>query len=880
VKYLGLNEIRELYLSFFESKQHLRAKSASLIPQNDKSLLLINSGMAPLKAYFTGQEVPPSKRLTTVQKCIRTGDIDQVGHTARHGTFFEMLGNFSFGDYFKEEIIPWAWEFCTQVLELPQDRLYASVYLDDDEAYNIWFDKIKLPKEHIVRLGKEDNFWEVGIGPCGPCSEIYYDKGVEYGCGEDTCAVGCDCDRFMEFWNLVFTQFYKEEDGTYSNLEFPNIDTGMGLERVATIMQNVNSIFEIDTMKSIVDEICKMSGKKYNENPTTNISIRIITDHIRSITFMIGDGILPSNEGRGYVLRRLLRRAVRHGKVLGIDESFLTKLCEVVIKTSGDAYSELKEKKEMILTVIGIEEEKFKLTLDKGLDMIKQLIKVSKQEHRMEILGSDAFKLYDTYGFPVELLKEVLEEEHISLNETEFFQKMREQKELAQKSRESSTFMGADENAFDKLDSHSATEFLGYDTLTLEGANVLGISRDNVLEDVATIGEKVHMVLDKTVFYAESGGQKGDGGKIQSETGVMEVRDVVKISGGKFAHYGKIIEGYIEEHQNVNLSVDRNRRLNTSRNHTATHLLHKALRDVLGNHVEQGGSFVSHDRLRFDFTHFEGMSSEQIRETEKIVNEKILDSIPVSIAEMNIEDAKQKGAISLFGEKYGETVRVVDIDGFSTELCGGTHVNNTSVISVFKIVYEGSVGSGLRRIEAITGKEAFNFFDKITSRMDKMSTLLKTNPDNLLDKVGTFLTDAKNLQKKIQELNSKSLGSVVDDIIKNKISVGESNLVVTELDSLSIDELKGMGDKIKDKLGNAIIVLLSYKDEKVNFVIMVSEEAAKKGIHAGNLMKEFAPIIDGRGGGRDTVAQGGGTNRNNIGLLIEKIKEKIIDTVK
>lgn len=709
MKKLGVNEIREKFLRFFEEKDHLRLQSFSIIPHNDNSLLLINSGMAPLKPYFTGQEVPPKKRVTTCQKCIRTGDIENVGKTARHGTFFEMLGDFSFGDYFKNEIIPWSWEFVTEVLEIPKEKLHVTVYLDDDESYDIWHKVVGLPEDRITRLGKEDNFWEHGLGPCGPCTEIYYDRGEEYGCNSPTCGVGCDCDRYMEFWNLVLTQFDKKEDGTYELLEQKNVDTGMGLERMATIMQGVDSIFDIDTVQNIIKKVCEISGVAYGKDKKTDISVRVITDHIRSVTVMTADGVLPSNEGRGYVLRRLLRRAARHGKLLGIKGEFLAELSKTVIENSGDAYPELVDKKDHIFKILTLEENSFYKTIDKGMELLKADIEEMKQAGKTVMSGEKSFRLYDTYGFPIDLTKEILEEEGFSLDEAAFEKEMKQQKERARAARGESTFMGADENVYNQLDVDMKTAFAGYDVKEVN-TKVIALVANDVVVKTATAGDSVSIFLENTPFYAESGGQVGDKGVIQTEIGEVEITDCIKVVGGKIAHIGMVKEGSISVGDKVYAKIDFDTRMATSRNHSATHLLQKALRTVLGTHVEQAGSYVSAERLRFDFTHFAALTEQELKEVENIVNQKIFESLPVFISEKSIEDARKMGAMALFGEKYGDIVRVVKMGDFSIELCGGAHLSNTAQVGSFKIISENGIAAGVRRIEALTGTELLKYY--------------------------------------------------------------------------------------------------------------------------------------------------------------------------
>lgn len=872
---LGVNEIRELYLSFFEKKEHLRLKSFPLIPHNDKSLLLINSGMAPLKPYFTGQEVPPNKRVTTCQKCIRTGDIENVGKTTRHGTFFEMLGCFSFGDYFKEEIIKWSYEFYTQVIKLPLEKLYISVYKDDNETYEIWNKKVGIPKEKIVRLGKEDNFWEVGVGPCGPSSELYYDRGESYACGKESCTVGCDCDRYIEFWNLVFTQYNKEEDGSYTSLKITSIDTGMGLERMAVIMQDVFSLFDIDTIKDIRDEVCKIAKVRYGENDKADISIRIITDHIRSIAFMTADGVLPSNEGRGYILRRLLRRAVRHGKILGINNEFLSKLCRLVIQGSKDAYPELIEKSEYIFKVISVEESRFYETLDQGMEMLKEIINEAKNSSTNIISGSHAFKMYDTFGFPVELMEEILEEENLTINDNEFEQEMEKQRKRGRAAREEYSYSGAEDTIYDTLNPLEYTQFLGYNNLEIE-SNIKTIIYNNTVVESAVKGMDVSIILDKTSIYAESGGQRGDKGIIKTDDALVIIEDCIKVTGNKFAHIGKVVKGKINVGDTVVVSVDKVNRMATTRNHTATHLLHKALKDVLGNHVEQAGSDVSPHKLRFDFTHFSPLTNEELVKIEEIVNGKILESLDTDLSEKNINEAKAMGAVALFGEKYSDIVRVLNIDNYSIELCGGTHVKNTSQIGTFKIISENGVAAGIRRIEAVTGLEALNYYNKQNNTLKEVSALFKETPENLVKKSEDFLRNYRNLKSELEKVNSKITGNMLESLLVNMEVVQNKNIFITRVDKLDMNALRNMGDQVKDKIKTGIIVLIGEKDNKVNIVVMATDDMVKQGIHAGNLIKELASITGGKGGGRPNMAQAGGKDVSKIDEALKEAKEIIL----
>ena len=879
MKNLGVNEIRKKYLDFFQQKGHLKMNSFSLVPQNDKSLLLINSGMAPLKPYFTGQQIPPNKRVTTCQKCIRTGDIENVGKTARHGTFFEMLGNFSFGDYFKEEAIPWAWEFFTKVLELPEDRLYVSIYEDDDEAFEIWNKKVGIPEKKIVRLGKEDNFWEHGTGPCGPCSEIYFDKGEEYGCDNPNCYVGCDCDRYMEIWNLVFTQFNREEDGTYSNLANPNIDTGMGLERIATVMQGVNSIFDVDTVKAIRDKVCLLSNTKYEEDTKKDISIRVITDHIRSVTFMTADGVLPSNEGRGYVLRRLLRRAVRHGKILGINDLFLADLSKIVIDTSKEAYPELEEKKDYIYKILTVEEERFHSTIDNGMELLKQKINELKSSKSNTLKGEDAFKLYDTYGFPFDLMKEILEEENMTVDEDEFLKEMENQKNKARSAREEDTYMGAEETIFHKLDPAMKSEFLGYNNSVIKDSKVLAIICEDSIVDIAKEGDKVAIVVDKTPFYAEMGGQVGDKGIIENDNVLIEINDCTNFGANKIIHHGVVKKGQIKVNDTIDLKIDEDNRLSIARNHTATHILHKALKEILGNHIEQAGSLVSKSRLRFDFTHFEALTKEDLAKIERVVNSHILKGLNVNIKETDIETAKKEGATALFGEKYGDVVRVINIGGYSIELCGGTHLENSAQIGSFKIISESGVAAGVRRIEAVTGFGALEFYEERENIILNICENLKANPKNVVSKSLSIIEENKKLLKEIESLKSKLSSGLLDEILSQKETINGMDILLSKVQNMDMDTLRNMGDKIKEKLSDYVILLASDNDGKVNFISMCSDSAIKNNLKAGDIVKVAATICGGGGGGRPNMAQAGGKDPNKIDEAIKSaldfIKEKI-----
>ena len=877
MKYLGVNEIREEFLKFFESKDHLRLPSFPLVPRNDNSLLLINSGMAPMKAYFTGQEIPPSKRVTTCQKCIRTGDIDNVGKTARHGTFFEMLGDFSFGDYFKNEIVPWSWEFVTKVLEIPEDRLYVTIYEEDDETGKIWHDVVGLPWDRIVKLGKEDNFWEHGTGPCGPCTEIYYDRGPEYGCDSPTCGVGCDCDRYMEFWNLVLTQFNAEEDGTYTELAMKNVDTGMGLERMATIMQGVDSIFDVDTVKSIRDAVCAKAGVEYGKEHKTDVSVRVITDHIRSVTMMTADGVLPSNEGRGYVLRRLLRRAARHGKLLGIEGEFLAELSKSVIACSGEAYPELVEKQDYIFKILSIEENSFYKTIDKGMEILKADMEEMKAAGEKVMSGEKSFRLYDTYGFPVDLTKEILAEEGMEIDEDAFTAEMKAQKERARSARAKSNYMGAAETVYNELPVELETAFAGYDVYDVANAKIVALVANEAVAETAQAGDTVAVFLDRTPFYAESGGQVGDQGVIKTETGVVKVTNCVKVVGGKIAHMGEVTEGLVQVGEMACASIDVELRMASSRNHSATHLLHKALRTVLGTHVEQAGSYVSAERLRFDFTHFAAMTADEIKEVERLVNDAIFASYDVHTDEMSIDEARNRGAMALFGEKYGEVVRVVDMGGYSIELCGGAHLKNTAQVGSFKILSENGVAAGVRRIEAVTGKEALKHYQAQEDEIKEICRLVKSTPDKLLARLEQLLAEQKETAKELEKLKAKMAGGAADEMLNSKVEIGGVAMLAAEVKDMDGNALRTMGDQLKQKLGSGVVVLASGKDGKVNLMAMATDDVVKKGVHAGNIIKAAAAVCGGGGGGRPNMAQAGGKDASKIADALEKAKAVVAE---
>lgn len=859
----GVNELREAFLAFFESKNHLRLKSFSLVPHNDNSLLLINSGMAPLKPYFTGQEIPPRKRVTTCQKCIRTGDIENIGKTDRHGTFFEMLGNFSFGDYFKTEAIHWSWEFLTGVVKLDPQRLYPSIYQEDDEAFAIWNEQVGIPAERIFRFGKEDNFWEHGSGPCGPCSEIYYDRGEKYGCNKPGCTVGCACDRYIEVWNNVFTQFDNDGKGHYSELEQKNIDTGMGLERLAVVIQDVDSLFTVDTNLALLERVCALAGKKYKENQEDDISLRIVTDHIKSCTFMISDGIMPSNGGRGYVLRRLLRRAARHGRKLGIQGQFLAELSRTVIELSSGGYPQLEEKKAMIFKVLTEEEDKFNKTIDLGLEILAGMEKEMAGAGQTVLSGANAFKLYDTYGFPMDLTKEILEEKHLSIDEEGFAAAMKEQKQLAKSMRKTTNYMGADVTVYQSIDASITSEFIGYDRLEGEG-KVLALTTEDEIVEALTDGQRGTVIADKTTFYATMGGQLGDNGEIVGANGVFKVEETIKLQGGKIGHVGVMAEGMLQTGETVTTKVAETSRMATAKNHSATHLLHKALRTVLGSHVEQAGSLVAPDRLRFDFTHFSAMSPEEIRAVEEIVNREIAASLPVVTEVMGLEEAKKTGAMALFGEKYGESVRVVKMGDFSIELCGGTHVANTNAISCFKILSEAGIAAGVRRIEALTAQGLMHFYQGEEEELHQAAKAAKTTPAGLKARIEAMQEEIKALQAENEKLKDKLAKDSLGDVMNQVKEVGGIKLLAAKVDGADMNGLRNLGDQLKEKLGDGVILLASVAGGKVNLMATATQGAMDKGAHAGNLIKGVAGLVGGGGGGRPNMAQAGGKNPEGI----------------
>ena len=879
MKKYGVNELRQMFLDFMGSKGHLVMKSFSLVPQGDKSLLLINAGMAPLKPYFTGAEIPPRTRVATCQKCIRTGDIENVGKTARHGTFFEMLGNFSFGDYFKREAIHWSWEFLTEVVGLDPDRLYPSVYVDDQEAFDIWNKEMGIAPERIFKFGKEDNFWEHGSGPCGPCSEIYYDRGEKYGCGSPDCTVGCECDRYMEIWNNVFTQFDNDGNGNYEELEQKNIDTGMGLERLASVVQDVDSIFDVDTIKALRDKVCEFASVEYKADADKDVSIRLITDHIRSATFMISDGIMPTNEGRGYVLRRLIRRAARHGRLLGIDGKFLAKLSATVIEGSKDGYPELEEKKEFIFKVLTQEEDKFNKTIDQGLSILASMQDEMKEAGKTVLSGADAFKLYDTYGFPLDLTKEILEEAGYTIDEEGFKASMEEQRVKARNAREVTNYMGADATVYDEIEASVTSEFVGYDRLT-HTSKISVLTTESEIVEAITEGQNGTIFVDETPFYATMGGQEGDTGIICTEDAEFTVSNTIKLLGGKIGHVGNVTKGMFKVGDSVTLEVAEKERANTCKNHSATHLLQKALKTVLGSHVEQKGSLVTPDRLRFDFAHFSAMTPEELEKVENIVNTEIAKNVPVVTEVMNIEQAKATGAMALFGEKYEEDVRVVSMGDFSKELCGGTHVSNTGNITTFKIVSEAGVAAGVRRIEALTGDGVFCYYKEVEKELAEAAKAAKSTPANLKEKIEHMQAEMKALQSEIESLKSKAAKDALGDVMNQVKEVNGVRLLATAVEDVDMNGLRDLGDQLKEKLGEGVVVIASSASGKVNLIAMATDEAMEKGAHAGNLIKGIAALVGGGGGGRPNMAQAGGKNPAGIPDAIAKAAEVLAEQIK
>ena len=861
MKWTSLNDLREKYLAFFESKGHLRLPSYPLVPINDKSLLLINSGMAPMKKFFTGEEQPPRNRVTTCQKCIRTPDLERVGHTARHGTFFEMLGNFSFGDYFKDEAIPWAWEFLTETLEIPKDLLWPSIYEEDEEAYEIWVNKIGVDPAHVVRLGKADNFWEHGTGPCGPCSEIYFDRGIKYGCGSPDCKPGCDCDRFMEIWNNVFSQFNNMGDGTYTELAQKNIDTGMGLERLACVMQGVDNMFEVDSIRKVIDNVCAIADKKYGDDKKDDISIRVITDHIRSATFMISDGVIPSNEGRGYVLRRILRRACRHGKLLGINRSFLPELGIIAIEESQGAYPELAEKKDYILKVISMEEERFDATIDAGLSILSNLVRRALTDGEKTISGEEVFKLYDTFGFPIDLTREILEEQSLNIDEETFNKLMKQQKERARNARADISGWSSDSNSL--IGALPKTEFKGYTETVTDGARVLAIIVDNESVDYVNEGS-FSLILDKTPFYGEGGGQVGDLGVIYDNDTMITVNDTKK-SDGVYVHACSMVNGDVRVGDVVRAEVDATRRMAIMRNHSAAHLLQAALRKVLGSHVEQAGSYVSETVCRFDFTHFAALTPEELEKVEGLVNAYILVGSSIVTEETDIETAKKNGAMALFGEKYGKLVRMVKMGNFSTELCGGTHMDNTAKIGMFKITSESSVAAGVRRIEAVTGLGVLKQLKDTEALVAQAAKELKVQkPTELAKRACQLQAELASMRKEIEALNAKIAASKLDGIMANAASVKSVRLVTASLDGMQIDAARSLADEIKARYSDVVAVLAVCADGKLNFLSVAGKDAVSAGAHAGKLVGAVAAVTGGKGGGRPDNAMAGGHDTDKV----------------
>ena len=855
--YHGLNELREMFLSFFESKGHLRLPSFSLVPQNDKSILLINAGMTPMKPWFKGEEEPPRRRVCTCQKCIRTGDIENVGKTARHGTYFEMLGNFSFGDYFKHEAIAWSWEFLTEVVGLEPDRLYPSIYLDDDEAFDIWNKEVGIPAERIFRFGKEDNFWEHGSGPCGPCSEIYYDRGPEYGCGKPGCTVGCDCDRYIEIWNNVFSQFDNDGHGHYTELKQKNIDTGMGLERLACVCQNVDSLFDVDTVMNITHKVSQLTGAHYGETEKRDVSLRVITDHIRSATFMICDGILPSNEGRGYVLRRLLRRAARHGKLLGVNDPFLYQVVDTVIHENEGQYPDLREKQTYITKVIRTEEENFGRTIDGGMKIFSDLLAEHKQKLEKIFSGADAFRLYDTFGFPIDLTMEMAADEGLSVDENAFQKLMKEQKERAREARKALGDLGWAGVEFGK--DVPATEFVGYDHSECD-AKIVAIVADEELREEVAAGAEAVVVLDHSPFYAEMGGQVADHGTITADGVVFTVADVQKNKGGKFMHYGRLAQGVLHVGDTVHAAIDMERRKAIQRAHSTTHLLDAALKKVLGDHVHQAGSLVEPDRLRFDFTHFEAISPEELRQVEELVNDAVLEGYPVVTEVLPIEEAKKKGAVAMFGEKYGETVRVVEMSDFSVEFCGGTHVDNTAKAGPFRIKSESSVASGVRRIEATCGKLSLKAMESSQGVLSRAAQFLKTAPSGLLERMEQQANEMKQLRQALEKFKAEASLGEARQFLASAKTVKDLHVLATTRSGVDTAELRTMGDFLRDKDPKAVAVIASINGEKITFLAVCGKEAVARGIKAGDLVRHVSAICGGKGGGKPDSAMGGGSD--------------------
>ncbi len=866
MKKMSLHELRQEFLSFFEEKGHMVLPSFSLVPKNDKSLLLINAGMAPLKPYFIGEKTPPSKRVVTCQKCIRTDDINNVGKTDRHATFFEMLGNFSFGDYFKEEAIEWAWEFITERLEIPKEDLWVSIYVNDDEAYSIWHEKIGVTNDKIVRLGKEDNFWELEVGPGGPCSEIYVDRGEKYGCGKPDCKPGCECDRFVEIWNLVFSQYDKDNEGNYNLLPNPNIDTGMGIERIAAILEGADNIFEIKEIRNIIKEVEKVSNTVYGDDPKKDESIRIITDHVRAATFLVADGILPSNEGRGYILRRLIRRASRHGKLLGVEGKFLSNIVNIVIESWKEEYSEIKNKEKHIKKIITVEEEKFEETVHQGLNILNEYMSDMKEKNEKYLSGEKAFKLYDTYGFPLDLTREILGEKNLLVDEESFNEEMEKQRERARKARDKedhTSWIRTDlPIGLDELKG-CLTKFSGYDNLELN-TKVLALIKNNKLVESLNEGDKGIIILEETPFYSEGGGQIGDVGIIENSIFNSMVLDTKKLTEKLTGHFVEIEKGNVEVNDKVEALVNKEKRMGTTRNHSATHLLHRALKDVLGEHVNQAGSFVESNRLRFDFTHYEGISDENLKKIEEIVNSKIFENLAVDIIETNIDEAEKLGAVALFEDKYKDRVRVVKIGDYSIELCGGTHVKNTGTIGMFKIISESSIASGVRRIEAVTGTSVYEYLVDMETHIEEISKILKANKVNIIEKANSLIEELKEKDKEIESLKAKMAYSVANDILEQKRIINDIPVITHKVTDMDMNSLRNLGDELRQSFDSGVIVLASVAENKVYFVSMVSDDLIKKGLHAGNIIREVAKVTGGGGGGRPNMAQAGGKDINKV----------------
>lgn len=868
MKFMGANELRDAYIKFFESKEHLALESFPLVPKNDNSLLLINAGMAPLKPYFTGVQTPPRKRITTCQKCIRTGDIENVGKTSRHGTFFEMLGNFSFGDYFKEEIIQWAWEFITKELAIPKEKLFVTIYLEDDEAYDIWTSKTDVDPKRIFRLGKDDNFWEIGVGPCGPCTEIHYDMGAGQINTAEEFVEASDADKIVEFWNLVFTQFDKDEDGNYNRLANPNIDTGMGLERIATIMQGVNNIFEIDTVKNILGKVSALAGVEYGKDADKDISLRIITDHVKSVTMLISDGVQPSNEGRGYVLRRLLRRAARHGRLLGIKGLFLKDIVKSVVENYGTAYPKLVEDEAYVEKIVSLEEERFNETIDSGMNILNDYITDLVKNNKSELDGELAFKLYDTFGFPIELTQEILEEKNMTVDLEGFKKAMNNQRERARSARGESSYMGSDESAINKIDAAISTEFVGYDSTVTKG-KILVLATDEDFTQVLEVGQKGYIVTDKTTFYAEMGGQVGDRGIIKTSTGEAYVYDTKKNVGGKTIHYVEVKTGEISKDEEATIEVDVIRRASISKNHTATHMLHEALKEVVGKHVNQAGSYVDPERLRFDFNHFQGLTSEELDKVEELVNTKIMNAYKVDTDLMTLNEAKEKGAMALFDDKYGDKVRVVSVGDFSIELCGGTHILNSGEIGLLKIISETGVAAGTRRIEAVTGFNAIKYLEEKQRLLAEACKVLKCTEKDVVKKISSQASELKDKDKEISELKSKLTQGAEGDILASAKELNGVKVISYALENIDANALRDLGDKLRSKLGTGVVILLSAAGDKVNLIAMATKDAVEKGIHCGKIIKEVATVVGGGGGGRPDMAQAGGKNPAKINEAVE-----------